>query len=768
MRKIITLPIIILLIFSYVIHAEYLTPDKEDMPIAETISFFASIRQSTEEVIVISDNDPFFGIIGASMACWYDPSNVSGIKPLLVQNNGELTDHQLVFLDHYLNMEDKKILVLGKHLNTTYHTTELLGSPSEVAVEATRHTFVESSTVMIIPYGTDDAYKLSLMASPLASYLNIPVLIYDENENELQEICNNLNVHNGYLIGDISLDLPDIDIIKLENEDEIQNVVLTTINEKFGEINYVTMTNPSDVISPYVINTSETRFTDHITNTKLTFLGKAIDIKGEGTKNYAISVPHGVNRIQIHANITESSSSFMDKIDSIVPIINLHFYDKQDNIVAYSSSLGYDFKKTYLETLACNASGNYRLEVSIYNGIKGGFFTQRGISVVNTDFEISIKISELEKPHMPLIPKLSMTAPYLASAHGGIIIADSNFGLTSNGYTVMANGSGTGPWYNEKLHNFTNTKVNYTVEQLEETLSLLGNQEMLQNYLNGPAWLAILADTNMIPMYYYGPSQGGIYEKGLPSDNPYSLDWNLSVGRIVSYDVQDVSLLISRTLLYQDICGEPAKQRDWHNRFSFIFGEGFGETGGIFHQIPYSFEIREYGFKPQVYGDLRNGRQITTLLETYTGSNYIEYLGHGDWFWYTPSLYGLDMYSKSIDVAHAKNWVYSKPSIFLTSACLMGRIDGIPPNMNIGLTMLHAGCNCFVGATRMTGSEAGLTIFENHLIVDDLSVGEALRGEKRVDREPPTYYVRVLYGDPAFNPYEPNNGFSNQGRPDYN
>ncbi|MCK5030506.1 MAG: hypothetical protein KAR64_03480, partial [Thermoplasmatales archaeon] len=128
----------------------------------------------------------------------------------------------------------------------------------------------------------------------------------------------------------------------------------------------------------------------------------------------------------------------------------------------------------------------------------------------------------------------------------------------------------------------------------------------------------------------------------------------------------------------------------------------------------------------------------------------------------------LDMYGKAIDVAHAKNWVYSKPSVFLTSACLMGRIDGIPPNMNIGLTMLHAGCNCFVGATRMTGSEAGLTTFENHLIVDDLSVGEALRGEKRVDREPPTYYVRVLYGDPAFNPYEPNNGFSNQGRPDYN
>jgi len=203
MRKIIALSLIILLIPSCIIHADYLIPEKENIQSMETTTHFVSSRQSTEDAIVIPDNDPFFGIIGASMACWYDTPNISRLKPFLVQNDGRLIDHQMIFLDQYLNKEDKKILVLGKHLNTTYHTTELLGSPSEVAVEAARHTFVESSTVMIIPYGTDDAYKLSLMASPLASYLNIPVLIYDENKNELQEVCNDLKVRNGYLIGDI-------------------------------------------------------------------------------------------------------------------------------------------------------------------------------------------------------------------------------------------------------------------------------------------------------------------------------------------------------------------------------------------------------------------------------------------------------------------------------------------------------------------------------------------------------------------------------------
>lgn len=765
MRKTFALYLIILILISYTIHAENINVE-EGISSTEDLSYLGSIRKPIEDAIILPDSNPFFGIIGANIACWYDTDNNStGLLPFLVQHDGKLTDHQEIFLDQYLESKNKTLLVLGEQLHTKHDTTEILGDPPHVAITAATYVFTQAPTVLIIPYDTKDAYRLSLIATPLASYLNIPILIYDDNQMELQGVCNTLNTTDAVVIGDIQLTLPNITITVLETEEAIQNAVITVIKEQFKEINYITITNPSDVTPLYIIDSNETTFIDHITNLKLTFLGREIDIKGTGTKQYDINIPNQINRVQIYGNISRKSRPLLDKIKPIVPIIYMYLHDPQGNIVAYSNSLAYDIGETYLETLTCNASGNYTLIVKIYNGIKGGYFIQRGLSRVNTDFEIFINISTLEKPHMPLIPKLSITAPYLTSAHRGIIIADPDFELTSDNYAVVANGSGTGPWYNEKLHNFTNQKVNYTIGQLKNTLSLLSDNNLLDSYLNGPAWLAILAGVNMIPMYYYSPSQQGIPEKGLPSDNPYSLDWNLSVGRIIGWNVQDVSLLISRTLFYPEICGQPTKPRDWHNRFSFIFGEGFGETGGLFHQLPYSFEIRQHGFKPKIYGDLRNSRQITTLLNAYTGSNYIEYLGHGDWFWFSPSLYGLDYYSKAIDVAHAKNWVYTRPSIFLTSACLMGRIDGVPPQMNIGLTMLHAGCNCFVGATRETGSEAGLTIFENHLIVDDYSVGEALRGEKRVDKEPPTYYVRILYGDPAFNPYEPNNGFSDQGRP---
>jgi len=123
------------------------------------------------------------------------------------------------------------------------------------------------------------------------------------------------------------------------------------------------------------------------------------------------------------------------------------------------------------------------------------------------------------------------------------------------------------------------------------------------------------------------------------------------------------------------------------------------------------------------------------------------------------------VHMRAFDVAHLKDWIFDYPSVFLTSACLMGRVDGIPPTSNIGMTLLHAGCNAFVGATRETGQESGLEILENSMILNDTSIGEALREEKTRDQGLPTYYVRVLYGDPAFNPYEPNNGVTIERKP---
>ena len=725
-----------------------------------------STRSLIADAVIVPESNPFLCLISTSVACWYDSAaNATGLIPLLVQHEGELVDVQTRFLETYFNSTNHTLLVLGEHLNTSYPTTEILGSPPAVSLALATQVFTTASTVLIIPYDTEDAYMLSLLATPLASYLNIPILIYDYNDEALQTVCAQLQTTHAYLIGDIGLNLTNVTLIPLTNEAAITHTVLTVIKKQFGAINYLIMTNPSDAMPTAIINTKKIQITDHITNKKIIILNKELDIIGNNTREYDISIPQGINQVHISGEILPKERPFFERFSPIVPLIFMTLTDAQGQIVAYTNSMGYDIGNTYLETLTCNASGIYTLQVRVFNGIKGGYFIQRGLSWFDNDINITVTITTLGSSHLPLIPNLSIIAPYLTAAHGGLIIANTTWELTDASYASVAQGSGAGPWYNDSLHPFTNKKVNTTVQQLKRTLETVDTYGLLTGYLNGPAWLTILADTNMIPMYYFGPSQEDIPDRGLPSDNPYSLNENLSVGRLIGWDIQDVSVLIARTFFYETLCGQPKNQSDWHHRFSFVFGEGFGETGGIFHQVPYAKEIRNYGFTSKIYGDFRNSRQIADLLHVYTGSNYIEYLGHGDWFWFSASLYGFDMYSKAVDVAHAKNWVYGKPSIFLTSACLMGRTDGLPPKMNIGLAMLHAGCNGFVGATRETGQESGLTTLENHLIVDNWSLGEALRGEKRVDAEPPTFYVRVLYGDPAFNPYEPQHGFSNQGRP---
>ena len=463
--------------------------EKDEQNNSLTVS---SERNIFEDITIIPSNDPLFGIIGSYVSCWYNSEEKSGLKPMMIHDNGQFTDIQKIFFNQYFSELTGSLLVLGKQVQTEYETKDILGTAADVSIETATYVFSSASKVLIIS-GDPEEYQLSLTAGPLASYLDIPILIYDNNTNEIINVCNELNTTDAIVIGDIQIDLPGVNMTILENYEDIQEMVLSTINKKFGEINYITLTNPSDVVSPDIISSNKTTLTDHISNVKITILGKEYDIKGVDSKEFTIHVPVGINQIQIYGNETKIKPNLVD------PIIFLSLYDSLGDLVAYSSSLAFDIGSSYLETLMINASGDYTLNVKIYQGILGGFFSRRGISVVNTDFEITYKITNLNKPHLPDIPNLSMIASYLTASHGGIILADPQFELTDEAYVEAANGCSSGPWHNENLHNFTNEKVRYIVDQINSTLDILDEFEMLNHYVEGPAWLAILAGTNMIP-----------------------------------------------------------------------------------------------------------------------------------------------------------------------------------------------------------------------------------------------------------------------------
>jgi hypothetical protein len=173
----------------------------------------------------------------------------------------------------------------------------------------------------------------------------------------------------------------------------------------------------------------------------------------------------------------------------------------------------------------------------------------------------------------------------------------------------------------------------------------------------------------------------------------------------------------------------------------------------------------------------------------------------------------------SFDVRHVVNMDYGPSMVFIES-CLVGRTEGLSPYNTLSQAFIHAGVNTFIASTRYTADPGylepglffegfgikgyvnaslnylrngqfpdlhfGALIAEDYildLINNDTTTGLALRnaknyylpkdanstflwtpplgdngtGERALDKKYVAIHEFVLYGDPAFNPYEPVN-----------
>jgi len=651
------------------------------------------------KIVLVSDSDAFYTLIATPL------SFHEGKIPLLLFKENLTRKHER-FIEAY---NGNNFIVIGKHIDDSYPKQEFIGNATSISIKIAERFYGDSKFVVILPY---EQYNLSLIATPIACYLDAPVLIYNGSDNEIENACKSLNADKIIGIGNIS-----VGNIHLKNESQIYGYINSIKN-----VSYVALTNPDDELPLKIMDMENIHLKGHITNVKITLFAKEFNLIGNDEKTFYIDVPDGINKIEAYINIS--------KHDSIPYIILATLYDENGKLATYSSSFAYSNQKCYIDTLSINNKGKYKLVVKVYHGIKGGYFSERGISVVNVDFSVDLKIKKFTRACIPYLHASKLT-PYLACSHNGIVI-ESRFATKE--YEKAANHTTGGAWNNKFLQNFVNRQVNKTVDKLKK---FIGNASMV----------AIVGDSNMIPMFYYNGSNDVGVGLGIPSDNPYYLNFSVAAGRIIAWDSIDASLLINRNVFYNKIA-----HGSWMKNFTFIFGEGFGETGGIFHQLPYSKVVKQHGFNARIFGDLKNDRKA---LEKYNAfdANYIEYEGHGNWFWMFSSIYGLNYLNKVVDVSHVKNYELN-PSVVLAAACLMARVDGIPLRENIGLAFIHAGANAFIGATRETGREAELEFIENNLIENDTSIGFAIQNAKIYDK-PPTKYARVLYGDPAFNPYEP-------------
>jgi len=570
-----------------------------------------------KEIVLVNDGDAFLSLVSTSLAFH------EGKAPMLLFNG--TIGRQQKFINDY---GADGLIVVGKHVDTSLSCREFLGDAVSVSLKVAEF-FGNSNAVVIMPYSMDE-YNLSVIATPIACYLDAPVLLYSGNDDEILSAIDKLGAENVIAIGSVP-----IGNVHLKNEGEIYDYI-----SDIKDVVYLAVTNPDDEIEPAVVERNETNFEEHMKNIQITILSQKINLVGTDEVTFGISVPDGVSRIKVLVDVP--------KKDWAPYVISSVLYDGHGKMVTYSFSNAYASQKCYMDAMSVNDAGEYTLSVKIYHGFKGGFFSLRGFSYVDTSFNVKVEMEKLSSPHLPLAG-VSKLAPYIASYRDGMVIVAQNE-ITTGAYAGIASGTAGGAWNNVILQKYVNGQVNKTVGKVEKYAG------------ESVKWVAVVGDTNMMPMYYYNGSMEDDYVGfGIPSDNPYFLNYSVAAGRILAMDDVDTSLLMSRSIFYDEIC-----HGEWMKNFTFIFGEGFGETAGIFHQIPYSRVASQYGFSTRIFGDLRNSRPMLEKLNAFD-ANYIEYEGHGDWYWMFSNIYGINSYVKEVDSSHVKNYEI-QPSVVLSAA----------------------------------------------------------------------------------------------------
>lgn len=745
--------------------------------IDEVLDLTSERSVSNYDHVLLEKADKRMALMGTYISCWYDIEDGStNLLPLLIDGSPGVER-----VRSYTMRNTPLILPSRTHL-----TTGSLHFSSEIA----RSLFQSSSGALVIE-SDGMGYELGAMTAPMASYLNIPILIADPRDDAsyLEGAVRDLECSYLIVVGEKPLELVrglDIGVVIVDDDISAFETTARVVQDRFGRLDYITMTNPRDTIprahEDEIVN-EQYQEVDSILIDTNTY---DIDLVGESVMTHSIDVLEGMVDLRVDVNFTDIVGKPLDPLKKRVnvdPISFMTLRDPQGRLIASSPSFSIGRGMNRVETLVMNNPGRYELEVKVYYGVKG-LSTMMGTSLGFSRFEGGYSVETrnrlLSDPNLPLYRDLSMMAPYLSASRGGLVLAAGNFSLYGGDLLDAADGYSTGPWYEKDLLGPASERAYSNAEYLSKMIDILPGP-LRETYLNEHGWLAILGGGNMIPMSYEekDPSweEDVIWGTGWATDIPYSLDLQLSVGRPLGRTVSDCSALISRTLFYEEYTeghidqmeSEYGQDGSWKDHFHFLAGEGGGRTGWLFHQREFSSTAEEHGFTSEVYvQDYENGREYMVSQGAFERANYFEMILHGDWSWFSPELNGWDRYSTGVRVTDILrdpgDWELG-PSVFNSGVCLLGRIGGLLPEQSITQAFFHAGINAFFCATRSTGSEAKAGPIEEALIFEDLSTGEAIRNDKRSNPEVPTCYVRTLYGDPAFDPYEPENGFGDQGIP---
>jgi len=540
------------------------------------------------EAIKVSSSNQFYPLIATPLAVHYDIDGEQEIIPLYVEDFGD---------------PSSAVERLQKEQLDKYEVTKLdYDSPKEFSLEVAREYWEDSNAVLLIKNDTE-GYNLGVPATPIASYLSIPVIITDEVDQDVKEVLDDLGVEISIICGD----LDDYGkTFKLDDIDEIMDLTIDLLKVKFKhDVNYITLTNPMDAYPPKILKEGtnngvvEHSFSGTITPSNLlpSTITKMLK-KGEPIE---FSIPEDYKYARV-----------IFELISQEPAENIELFG--DNMVLTNKLTGYISSAASPPVL--DGHGEilndriYYEEIFYDMGGEEFSFSVKGniLTGITPEYTATVRIENLEHPYQPLMGQLSSMAPYLTAYHKGIIFAKPEFAFAVNEDNAEFKGKvlsgATQPRRNPEIMPVLNKHVYDNIhEPLNELLSKLtyvnisrSVDALKEHCYDDPFYIAIVGDTTMLPQYFYRSPHSDpyvnlrtVYGTNTPSDfiyanidpemysmQPYQEEhvekdlyseypeMENIVGRITGgFDVQDTSALIARTVFYDDVLDtQPASWKD--------------------------------------------------------------------------------------------------------------------------------------------------------------------------------------------------------------
>lgn len=598
-RLIVIVGVLILLVSSIGIYT--FVPDtygaQAEKADAEELASIAGEFKQLPQAITVSDEDPFYALIATPLAVHYCEEGTQTVIPLYIENMTEASS-AVERAEEMIGIEVDQ--TIGCSFNQCIKNVSL-----EIAEK-----FWEQSKAALLIENTQEGYNLGVPATIIASYLSIPVIVTDEIDAEVRDTLRDLGVIQTFICGEGLTGYGKE--IRFENLEEILDLSIELVEEKFGSVEYITLTNPMDIAKAEVLDTETHHFEGTLTSNSFTptnfvnmMIGMLRGIPFLDQVTFEVPEDYKYARITLYAH-NDVDEDVEETGSQLQPMI----FDPNDNWLALAFTVGGiperdssgGIVKDHVEwnTITYDNPGEY------YINLAGQYIASK-----TGKYEVDVTVEKLNSSIVPNMPGLSSTAPYLTAYHKGILYANPDFTFVADERIVPNPPSGVAfPASNPDLIDDVNEHVFEIHESLNEILARLQHMNLtddddLENlkkyYDKYPMHIALVGDARMIPQYYYYDTPDAITTQygwdvasdfiygnvdPIPRDDYVSIhpkDKFLSnydekyphqeniVGRLTGWDAQDVSALIARTVFYENIIED---MNDWKRTAVVQTGSG--------------------------------------------------------------------------------------------------------------------------------------------------------------------------------------------------